>query len=181
MTNKEAIKKLEWVLRNNYIEDVESAYEYIMAIKMAIEALKLVNDFESAQIITGGRLNGRTYAYKCGLADGQRLANGEKIFNVLSSVQQKQRTGRWEWVQHDSNPSMGDWHCSECDRIVSGAITLINPVCAYKYCPKCGAKMEEGDYGKIKFLYKDYCKSSKMLTVAERYLLRQKRSLCMTI
>ena len=33
----------------------------------------MVNDFETAQIITGGRLNGRTYAYKCGLVNGKRL------------------------------------------------------------------------------------------------------------
>ena len=48
-----------------------------------IKALEIVNDFETAGIITGGRLNGRTHAYKCGLADGQRLAKGEKIFNIL--------------------------------------------------------------------------------------------------
>jgi hypothetical protein len=39
---------------------------------MAIEALKTLGDFERAQIITGGRLNGRTYAYKRGLEDGKR-------------------------------------------------------------------------------------------------------------
>lgn len=53
------------------------------ALEMAIKALEIVNDFEKAKIITGGRLNGRTHAYKCGLADGQRLAKGEKLFNIL--------------------------------------------------------------------------------------------------
>ncbi len=37
-----------------------------------INALEIVEEFEKAQIITGGRLNGRTYAYKCGLEDGKR-------------------------------------------------------------------------------------------------------------
>ena len=41
---------------------------------MAIKALETVEEFEKAQIITGGRLNGRTYAYKCGLEDGRRKA-----------------------------------------------------------------------------------------------------------
>lgn len=40
MTRKEAINKLNWALDNNTIEDFQSAYEYIMAIKMAIEALE---------------------------------------------------------------------------------------------------------------------------------------------
>jgi hypothetical protein len=44
------------------------------AFEMAIEALKTLGDFERAQIITGGRLNGRTYAYKRGLEDGKRKA-----------------------------------------------------------------------------------------------------------
>lgn len=39
-----------------------------------INALEIVAEFEKAQIITGGRLNGRTYAYKCGLEDGKRKA-----------------------------------------------------------------------------------------------------------
>ena len=40
----------------------------------AIKALETLEEFEKAQIITGGRLNGRTYAYKCGLEDGKRKA-----------------------------------------------------------------------------------------------------------
>lgn len=40
MTREEAINKLNWALNNNMIEDVQSAYDYIMAIKMAIEALE---------------------------------------------------------------------------------------------------------------------------------------------
>lgn len=64
-------------------------YKEIEALKMAIQSLDIVNDFKSARIITGGRLNARAYAYKCGLADGQRLAKGEKIFMVLPLEQQE--------------------------------------------------------------------------------------------
>lgn len=40
MTREGAINKLNWALDNNMIEDVQNAYDYIMAIKMAIEALE---------------------------------------------------------------------------------------------------------------------------------------------
>lgn len=40
MTRETAINKLNWALDNNTIEDVQSAYEYIIALKMAIEALE---------------------------------------------------------------------------------------------------------------------------------------------
>lgn len=40
MTRETAINKLNWALDNNTIEDVQSAYEYIIALKMAIKALE---------------------------------------------------------------------------------------------------------------------------------------------
>ena len=41
MTNEEAIIKLNWALDNNAIEDILSAYDFIVALNMAIDALKL--------------------------------------------------------------------------------------------------------------------------------------------
>lgn len=41
MTIDEAINKLNWALDNNTIEDVQSAYEYIEAVELAIEALEV--------------------------------------------------------------------------------------------------------------------------------------------
>lgn len=60
-------------------EEIQSAQDKIIKI------LEIVEEFERAQIITGGRLNGRTYAYKCGLEDGKRKtleqqSNDCKIF-----------------------------------------------------------------------------------------------------
>ena len=72
------------------------------------------------------------------------------------SIQPKPKTGHWEWVQYDSNPNIGNWHCSECNRIVSGAISAVNPVYVYKYCPNCGAKMVEPQESK-----KVNCESTK--------------------
>ncbi len=58
-----------------YFKDMdECTYGNVEYIQMAIKALETVEEFEKAQIITGGRLNGRTYAYKCGLEDGKRKA-----------------------------------------------------------------------------------------------------------
>lgn len=66
----------------------------------------------------------------------------EREIKELPSVQPEPKTGRWEYVQYDGNPKIGNWHCSECNRIVCGIIRAGNPVYAYKYCPECGAKME---------------------------------------
>lgn len=85
MTNKEAIELLKIDLED-YEKEFKASGIYkddVQCLKLAIAALELVDDFERARIITGGRLNGRTHAYKCGLADGQRLAKGEKLFNIL--------------------------------------------------------------------------------------------------
>lgn len=70
MTIEKAINHIKYgLIENNYPLPKELGIE---VLQMAIEALKMVDDFERAQIITGGRLNGRTYAYKCGLEDGKR-------------------------------------------------------------------------------------------------------------
>lgn len=74
MTNEEAIKMLEYI---RYTGNGESEYKNCaqsIALDMAIKALETLEEFEKAQIITGGKLNGRTYAYKCGLEDGKRKA-----------------------------------------------------------------------------------------------------------
>ena len=57
----ENLKKLKSFHNGSYGADIDKA----------IKALKTLEEFEKAQIITGGRLNGRTYAYKCGLEDGK--------------------------------------------------------------------------------------------------------------
>ena len=70
MTKEEVITRIKH--SSMYKDDRETA-DYI------ITALEIVEDFERAQIITGGRLNGRTYAYKCGLEDGKRKALEQHI------------------------------------------------------------------------------------------------------
>lgn len=49
------------------------------------------------------------------------------------------KTGKWEYVQYDGNPKIGNWHCSECRLIVNLGF---EGAPYYHYCPSCGARME---------------------------------------
>lgn len=57
----------------------------------------------------------------------------------LPSVTPQPKMGRWEYVQYDNNPNIGNWHCSECRGICTEMHSIED---AYNYCPNCGAKME---------------------------------------
>ncbi len=54
------------------------------------------------------------------------------------------KIGKWEWVQYDCNPKIGNWHCSECRSIVIECVSKKEKgsIPLYRYCPQCGAKME---------------------------------------
>ena len=135
MTKQEAIEILtemrDW---NDYITQSD-------ALQMAIDALeqKPCTDAVSRQAVLDGLAS---IAKAKAKSDAQKSMMGRTMFFVeqLPAVS-TEKTGRWEWVQYDGNPKIGNWHCSECNRIVCGAITAANPVYAYKYCPNCGAKM----------------------------------------
>lgn len=66
---------------------------------MAIKALETLEEFEKAQIITDGRLNGRTYAYKCGLEDGKRKALEQEPRSERSEIEPQ--TGSNECIFSD--------------------------------------------------------------------------------
>ena len=68
----------------------------------------------------------------------------KQIISELPSVTPQQRTGRWEWVQYDYNPKLGNWHCSECRSVVMECVDKNEKsyIPLYKYCPQCGCKME---------------------------------------
>ena len=57
------------------------------------------------------------------------------VYNDLSKVEFEVRPkGRWEWVQYDANPKIGNWHCSNCN--------YINKCdCTTDFCPSCGADL----------------------------------------
>lgn len=69
-----------------------------------------------------------------------RIYEFEKELYALPPVEQKQ--GKWEWVQYDANPEIGNFHCSEC-RYIPAIFNLSAQ--RMHYCPNCGAKMCGGD------------------------------------
>lgn len=64
------------------------------------------------------------------------------LIKQLPSVKLQERTGHWEWVQYDSNPNIGNWHCSECRTIIPHMPEETDNTPIYKWCPICGARME---------------------------------------
>ena len=81
------------------------------------------------------------------IKDESYLLQSEKtIYNVVKKMPpvnpQEPKTGHWEWIKYDSNPEIGNFHCSECNFIPASfnwASKHLN------YCPNCGAKMESED------------------------------------
>jgi hypothetical protein len=69
----------------------------------------------------------------------------EFVSEELPSV--KPQTGHWEWVQYDSNPNIGNWHCSECRTIIPHMPEETDSTPIYKWCPICGARMESEQNG----------------------------------
>lgn len=126
MTREEAIKKIKKVIEESVIfEDELEAFD--MAIK-ALEqepcadcisrqtVLDMLNDI-NAEVDEG-----------CGFMYNHWMDYIEQ----LPTVSPQQKGGRWIRVDYDSNPNIGNWHCSLCQNISK----LSN------YCPNCGAKME---------------------------------------
>lgn len=71
-------------------EEMQSAQDKI------IKTLEKVEEFEKAQIITGGRLNGRAFAYKCGLEDGKRKALEQQSEDCVSRAEVLKQMKEWK-------------------------------------------------------------------------------------
>lgn len=50
----------------------------------------------------------------------------------------EERKGKWIWVQYDSDPEIGNFHCSEC-RFIPASYNLAKKY--LNFCPNCGAYM----------------------------------------
>lgn len=61
------------------------------------------------------------------------LGAQEKALKELPPVT-AEKVGRWEWNQYDSNPKIGNFHCSQCHGIGKAY---------YDYCPYCGSRMTQ--------------------------------------
>lgn len=177
MIREEAIRFIDAIKRGLKSTGKDYPYrdEYIPKMKEAcedaIKALEILEEFEKAQIITGGRLNGRTYAYKCGLEDGKRKALREEpcddcvsrqaaidALNKTSGIRGDALKALYDLPPVAPQPKMGHWiikiksdlrggmwptnpKCSEC----GGEPYYSNTIYNYKFCPYCGAKMESED------------------------------------
>lgn len=129
MTREEAIDWLARMKSNtvNHTLDMPLWWNEPLAeaLEMAIKALETVEEFEKAQIITGGRLNGKTYAYKCGLEDGRRKA-----------LEQEPKQGHWIVVDDCGDNLICE--CSEC----KDEVWFKDASRMWNYCSSCGARMK---------------------------------------
>ena len=128
MTKGVAITVLKAAIANNVIEDVNSAYTYIMALDMAIKALdqEPCTDSISRQAVLEII---RDFEYKN--SHEEMLINSR--IKQLPSIMPAEKVGRWK-------PYDGSWYeCSECGAIREAVGYFEN------FCPNCGAKMQEVD------------------------------------
>ena len=95
MTREEAIKVLNalWKYENCGFSEKKIRE----ALDMAIKSIEIIEElFERAQIITDGIIDGRAYAYKCGLEDGKRKAQEQEIYNNFKIMSKLQETNDME-------------------------------------------------------------------------------------
>jgi rubrerythrin len=63
----------------------------------------------------------------------------EMAIKALEQTEPERKTGKWEYIQYDGNPKIGNWHCSNCRLIVNLGF---EGAPYYHYCPSCGTRME---------------------------------------
>jgi len=138
MTREEALVQLR--IGPGINEDVSE--EYNEAVDMAIKALEAQPSEDcirrSDATLTNLEILMCNGDYKEALKI--LLDKIEKAPSVTPQPKEEpqQKTGHWEWVQYESKPNFGNWHCSECHCILCGAING-NPIRLPKYCPECGS------------------------------------------
>ena len=124
MNREEAINKLNWALDNNMIEDVQSAYDYIMAIKMAIKALEQEPCEDAIS-----RRDVLDLAKQGVLVSNGNYKSVCKAINDLPPVNPT-KTGHWKPYLKEGLR----YQCSACDS------RFDTP---WAYCPHCGCRMVE--------------------------------------
>ena len=105
-----------------------------LSTERAIEALYTVRAYYAS--LTAGYPKGKDCR---GIGDVMCSEIANSCFMAIKALEQQPKTGYWEYVQYDSNPNIGNWHCSECGGICTEMHSIED---AYNYCPNCGARME---------------------------------------
>lgn len=128
MTREEAIKELSYII--DEMPSMECA-DWIEAISMGITALEQepCTDAISRQ----AAIDALT---KTSGIRGDAL----KALYDLPPVTPAEKVGRWVGI--DEEP-YEDYECNKCGYVVSTFTANIEPHTEYKYCPNCGAKMQE--------------------------------------
>lgn len=118
---------------NNFddAKEIQSAQDKI------IKALETVEEFKRAQIITGGRLNGRTYAYKCGLEDGKRKALEQQPCDDLVNGEDKKL---------DDSPFVEIGMCKDCKHWKDSDGVYRRGIGAESKCPVNSSRVFEGTF-----------------------------------
>ena len=59
---------------------------------------------------------------------------------AIKALEQEPKTGHWIGIDEEPHE---DYECNRCGYVVSTYTANIEPHTEYKYCPNCGAKMQE--------------------------------------
>lgn len=140
MTREEAIA----ILRNE--KEYTPYYKRKVALGKAIKALEQepCEDCISRTELLSRIDAERKYLlnFKMDGAEHIIVHHARRIIEDMPPVTPQPKRGRWEWVQYDSNPNIGNWHCSECRTIIPHMPEETDNTPIYKWCPMCGARME---------------------------------------
>jgi hypothetical protein len=149
MTKEEAIKILKECRESKLKYTFITLNEYQAATDMAIQALEKepCEDAISRQAVIDAMFSlcGDGTLKENEWRDNPHIDSIIDAINDLPSVRVAEKVGRWEWVQYDFDPKIGNWHCSECRNILVHAVKKddVGGIPIAKYCLNCGAKMVE--------------------------------------
>ena len=139
MTIDEALETLKDTRAGLYCAADGNPTIYAEALEMAIKALEQ-EPYEDC--ISRAWLKEAIHNFYYGLKHTPTEEDIQAYIDAAPSVTPQPKTGRWEWVQYDGNPNIGNWHCSECRTIIPHMPEETDNTPIYKWCPMCGAKME---------------------------------------
>lgn len=72
--------------------------------------------------------------------DLKSVAINSIIKEETERLEQEPKTGHWIGIDEEPHE---DYECNNCGYVVSTYTANIEPHTEYKYCPNCGAKMQE--------------------------------------
>lgn len=122
---------------NGWNKDYKEIVEEIRALPpvTATEKVEFCDDCVSRQTVINRIAN------TCFWLSADNWNELIKCINSISPVTPAEKVGQWEWVRYEG--FIGNWHCSECRIIIPHMPEETDNTPIYKWCPMCGAKMQE--------------------------------------